>query len=150
MLITIGLFWEFRPNLPIFSSDAILKIVKKQKQLFWYIIIFTNGVFTFWAGQRDGRISYFIKQLPEKSYGVCVNVNKIIMTNGRHLGLECYGFYNSRIATYTQEKNYNLHIIFLYFFIFPKGQHSYTQDSFRHGTVCGGRLAPLALSSSCL
>ena len=34
MLITIGLFLEFRPSLHIFSSDAILKIVKNRKSYF--------------------------------------------------------------------------------------------------------------------
>ena len=85
--------------------------------MFWFILIFTSGVFTFWAGQRDGRIFYFIKQLPKKFYGVCV-VNKIIITNGRHLGLECYGFYNSRIATRIRKKKILICILFSYIFLF--------------------------------
>lgn len=34
MLITIGLFLEFKPSLHIFSSDAILKIVKNRNSYF--------------------------------------------------------------------------------------------------------------------
>ena len=150
MLITIGLFFGIQTQFAHFQFGCYIKNRKNRNSCFGLFSFSRVASLLFGPGKGMAEsFILYIKQLPKKFYGVCV-VNKIIITNGRHLGLECYSFYNSRIATYTQEKNSNLHIIFIYFFIFPKGQHSYTQDSFRHGTVCGGRLAPFALSSSCL
>lgn len=103
MLITIGLFLEFRPSLHIFSSEAILKIVKNRNSYFGLLSFSRMASLLFGPGKGMAESVILLSSYQKKSYGVCV-VNKIIITNGRHLGLECYGFYNSRIATYTQEK----------------------------------------------
>ena len=45
-------------------------------------------------------------------------LTRLLSKKGRHLGLEYYGFYNSRIATFSREKKIIICILFLYILLF--------------------------------
>lgn len=103
MRITIGLFLEFRPSLHIFSSDAILKIVKNRNSYFGLLSLSRMASLLFGPGKGMAE-SVILSSSYQKNLTAFALLTRLLSKKGRHLGLECYGFCNSRIARFLQEK----------------------------------------------
>lgn len=149
MLITIGLFFGIQTQFAHFQFGCYIKNRKNRNSCFGLFSFSRVASLLFGPGKGMAE-SFILLSSYQRNFTVFALLTRLLLQMDAILDQNVMAFITPELPRIRKKKILICKLFSYIFFIFPKGQHSYTQDSFRHGTVCGGRLAPFALSSSCL